>query len=202
MLEYSIKMVYYIYMNIVKRAPRGYENNSFMTALASTLKEERRKADLTQVELAKRLGIGLASIRKIEQGNDAISMALVNKLLHYFGLQLVPEKLTSSPVVVNREIFDTKEVIVRLRALYPILTSKYSIERLGLFGSYAYGGQEEQSDIDIIVESRNRLSFKELGGIQIILEHIFEGKKIDLMQRSDVKQEYWSSIKEDLIYVS
>lgn len=188
-------------MDILSRRPRGYESHSAPTYLSSVLKEERKSAGLTQEELAQKLGIGLASIRKIEQGNDAISMSLVNKLLHYFGLQLVPEKLVSSPVKEFDEVIESEEVKKRLKALYPILKAKYAIVRLGLFGSHAYGGQDTESDIDILVESERALSFKDLGSMQIILEHVFEGKKIDLMEKRNAKPEFWTSISEDLIYV-
>ena len=188
-------------MDIVIKNPRGYETHSTPTHLSSMLKEERKSAGLTQRELSQKLGIGLASIRKIEQGNDAISMALVNKLLHYFGLQLVPEKLVSSPVKVFDEIIESDEVKKRLTALYPIFKAKYGIVKLGLFGSHAYGGQDAQSDIDILIESNRALSFKDLGSMQIILEHVFEGKNIDLMEKRNAKPEFWTSISEDLIYV-
>ncbi|MBT3982097.1 MAG: helix-turn-helix domain-containing protein [Bacteriovoracaceae bacterium] len=188
-------------MNILKRAPRGHENQSTSSALSSILKEERKSAGMTQKELAAKLGIGLASVRKVEQGNDAISMSLVNKLLHYFGFQMMPAKLVSSPVKELNEVMESEEVKKRLKALYPIFRTKYGIKKLGLFGSHAYGGQDAGSDIDILVEADKSLSFKDLGSMQVILEHVFEGKKIDLMERRNAKPEFWPSIKEDLIYV-
>lgn len=189
-------------MSIVNGSPRGFESHSPITTLSSTLKEERKNSGLTQEQLAKIVGVGLASIRKIEQGNDSISMALVNKLLHFFGLQLTPSKLVSSPIKKSRALLKTEEVTRRLKALFPIFQSKYGVVKLGLFGSHAYGGQTETSDIDILVETQESLSFKDLGIMQVTLEHIFKGKKIDLMEKKNVKPEYWSSIKEDLIYVT
>ena len=188
-------------MHILKKAPRGHESHSTPSALSSILKEERKSAGMTQRELAEKLGIGLASIRKVEQGNDAISMSLVNKLLHYFGLQMMPAKLVSSPVRKTSEAIESEEVIKRLKALYPIFKTKYGIKKLGLFGSYAYGAQDIKSDIDVLVEAQAPLSFKDLGSMQVILEHVFEGKRIDLMERKNVKSEFWPSISENLIYV-
>jgi predicted nucleotidyltransferase len=188
-------------MDIVNKSPRGHETQSTLTPLSSILKEERHKSGMTQMQLAKKLGIGLASIRKIEQGNDAISMALVNKLLHYFGLEMSPTKLISSPHKELNGVIESDEVKKRLQALFPIFKTKFKIKKLGLFGSHAYGGQDSNSDIDILVESDDNLNFKDLGSMQVILEHVFEGKKIDLLQRKNVKPEFWPSIEEDLIYV-
>ncbi|MDY7031434.1 MAG: nucleotidyltransferase domain-containing protein [Thermodesulfobacteriota bacterium] len=47
----------------------------------------------------------------------------------------------------------TKEIIAEiLREEYPHIISEYGLKRIGLFGSYAKGLQEEDSDIDIIAE--------------------------------------------------
>ncbi|MEZ4707364.1 MAG: nucleotidyltransferase family protein [Caldilineaceae bacterium] len=39
-----------------------------------------------------------------------------------------------------------------LRQQLPYLSAEYGIKRLGLFGSYAKGTQQERSDIDLVAE--------------------------------------------------
>jgi predicted nucleotidyltransferase len=79
------------------------------------------------------------------------------------------------------------------------LYSKYPIESLAIFGSYARKDQNEQSDLDLLVEFNDKI------GIRFIdlaeeLEILF-GFKIDLVSKNGIKEKYLKSIKSDLIYV-
>ncbi|WP_316557899.1 helix-turn-helix transcriptional regulator [Methanimicrococcus hongohii] len=56
--------------------------------LSMYLKEERRKAKLTQVELAKKAGVGVRFIREMEQGKKTLRMDKVNQVLTLFGSEL------------------------------------------------------------------------------------------------------------------
>lgn len=49
-------------------------------------------------------------------------------------------------------IIETKEMILRLIEENKDKVSKLGVKRLGLFGSYVRGDQDENSDIDILVE--------------------------------------------------
>ncbi len=44
------------------------------------------------------------------------------------------------------------EIENKLRSLKPILSNKYSVEKIGYFGSYSRNEQSEKSDIDILVD--------------------------------------------------
>ncbi|MFH1289049.1 MAG: type II toxin-antitoxin system Y4mF family antitoxin [bacterium] len=52
------------------------------------IKELRKKAGLTQVDFAKRVGVGLRFIRDLEQGKKTVRMDKVHQLLEYFGYHL------------------------------------------------------------------------------------------------------------------
>ena len=54
------------------------------------VKERRKLAKLTQVELANRAGVGLRFIRELEQGKQTLKMDKVNHILYMFGHQLAP----------------------------------------------------------------------------------------------------------------
>jgi y4mF family transcriptional regulator len=55
------------------------------TALSAQLKELRKKARLTQEELAKRTGVGLRFVRDVEQGKQTVRVDKVNQVLALFG---------------------------------------------------------------------------------------------------------------------
>ncbi|MEP7258359.1 MAG: nucleotidyltransferase family protein [Flavitalea sp.] len=81
----------------------------------------------------------------------------------------------------------------------PELQRKYPISELGLFGSYARGDNNEQSDIDILVDFNGRI------GIEFIsLAHDLEDTfnvKVDLVSRRGVKSYYLPSVEKNLIHV-
>lgn len=48
----------------------------------------RKKAKLTQVELAQRAGVGLRFIRELERGKPTVRMDKVNQILEFFGYHM------------------------------------------------------------------------------------------------------------------
>lgn len=87
-----------------------------------------------------------------------------------------------------------------LRNYQPELKSKYGIERLALFGSYARQEQTEESDIDILVElGQQPLGMRYLefaAELETILQH-----KVDLVSRRAITPRYFQAIEQDLTYV-
>ncbi|MDO4395242.1 MAG: type II toxin-antitoxin system Y4mF family antitoxin [Clostridia bacterium] len=64
-----------------------------MNEIARYVKEERRKAGLTQEEFAIRSGLGLRFIRELEQGKETVRLDKVNQALAMFGKEAVPGKI-------------------------------------------------------------------------------------------------------------
>ncbi|MGE3063504.1 MAG: type II toxin-antitoxin system Y4mF family antitoxin [bacterium] len=56
--------------------------------IKNTFKSLRKQANLTQVELAKKSGVGLRFVRNVEQGKKTMRMDKVNKVLSLFGYHL------------------------------------------------------------------------------------------------------------------
>ena len=61
--------------------------------IAQFTKDKRKEANLTQQEFAEKAGVALTVVRKIEKGNDNLSLAKVNHVLLMFGNKLVPASL-------------------------------------------------------------------------------------------------------------
>ncbi len=75
----------------------------------------------------------------------------------------------------------------------------YPIKSIAIFGSYSRRENNNNSDIDILVE------FKDKIGIRFIdladeLENIL-GSKVDLVSKKGMKEKYLNAIDSDLIYV-
>jgi predicted nucleotidyltransferase len=86
-----------------------------------------------------------------------------------------------------------------LSGFKPEMERKYAVSSIGIFGSAARGDYQINSDIDIIVD------FKDKIGIEFItLADELERKlnhKIDLVSRGGIKQKYFDAIEPEIIYV-
>ena len=76
---------------------------------------------------------------------------------------------------------DKTNILNYLKEHYSEFKSKYNVEQIGLFGSYARDEATENSDIDIYVEFKNK-TFKNISGLWVFLEELYN-KKIDLMHK-------------------
>lgn len=61
-----------------------------MSEISEFIKENRKRAGLTQEEFALRSGLGLRFIRELEQGKETVRMDKVNQALAMFGAKAVP----------------------------------------------------------------------------------------------------------------
>ena len=61
-----------------------------MNRIGKYIKEERKKAGLTQEEFAMRSGLGLRFVRELEQGKETVRLDTVNQALAMFGKEAVP----------------------------------------------------------------------------------------------------------------
>lgn len=79
------------------------------------------------------------------------------------------------------------------------LKEKYKVQKIGIFGSYVRGEQNNKSDLDFLVEFEVPVGF-EFIHLADFLEKIL-GIKVDLTTQDAIKPNRWKYIKEDLIYV-
>ena len=92
-----------------------------------------------------------------------------------------------------------KEIQQILSSKKEYLKEKYSVNRIGIFGSLARGDFNENSDADIILEYE-----KPMGLEFISLADELEGflqMKTDVVSRDGIKPKYWELIKDEIVYV-
>lgn len=97
-------------------------------------------------------------------------------------------------------IKNKEDIIQILKDEKKLLSDQFGVLSIGLFGSYANGAQNSESDIDLMVELKEpRYEF--LAGLQIYLEQKFE-KKIELIRkRKNFSDSFVKSIEKNIIYV-
>ena len=136
----------------------------------TALKEMRISKQITQQEAARRLGISLRSYIIYE--NDATKE---NTIKYRFLMQ---ELQKINAVDEEHGILTTEQI----RMCCKEILDAYQVEYCYLFGSYAKGKATEQSDVDLLISTKEKgLRFYE------IAERLRESlhKKVDLL---DVKQ--------------
>ncbi len=94
---------------------------------------------------------------------------------------------------------DKQLIIQQLKKIKPVLSEKYGITELALFGSYSRNEQTEISDIDILVNYHAPMGMK-FFDLVYELEDTFKHKKIQVVTKAGIKTKYFNRIKEDLIY--
>jgi predicted nucleotidyltransferase len=78
---------------------------------------------------------------------------------------------------------------------------KYGVNSLGVFGSYARGEAQEESDIDVLVEfEKGKKTFDNYMGLKFFLEDFF-GKKVDLVMKETLREKIRSDILRDLVSI-
>lgn len=185
-------------MGIIRESER---NSDLLPLISILIKEHRSKLGLQQSELAQRVGIGLKTLRKIEQGDLNVNYKKLNYLLNCLGLSLTPTTLVSSPQEIKKVILDKEFILKTLRHIYPLLKIKYGMTSMSLFGSYALDLASEESDIDILVDFEKKLNLEQEGDVSLILENLFHGKKVDLTFKKSLKDDFKKHIERTKIDV-
>lgn len=80
---------------------------------------------------------------------------------------------------------DRDSVIQTLRDAMPALRQKFHVTRLSLFGSFARGDNQPDSDIDVLVafEPDSKVTLLTLGALLDELESLL-GRKVDIVEDS------------------
>ncbi len=82
----------------------------------------------------------------------------------------------------------TKQQILKTLAEHADVLRQYGVRRIGVFGSYLHGNFKESSDIDLLVEFREK-SFDNYMDLKFYLEDLFE-RRIDLVPADFLKPRF------------
>ncbi len=96
-------------------------------------------------------------------------------------------------------MMNQKELEAKLKDLMPVLSDRFSVERIGYFGSYSRDEQTDKSDIDILVEFRKPVGW-EFFDLQEFLENELK-IKVDLVSSRALKEQLRESILKQVQYI-
>lgn len=95
----------------------------------------------------------------------------------------------------KKHTYDVNEIAI---AVAPI-AKKHRVKRMYLFGSYARGEADSYSDIDVLVESDEIVSYLQISDLQLDLEDAL-CKNVDVIP-SGCKKSFIEKIKQDLVLI-
>lgn len=122
----------------------------------------------------------------------------------YLGVNLTKEKLKIAESKADKKLLSKKQTSIEIdkikSKILPILKEN-NVVQAGIFGSYARGEQREDSDIDLIVDIKDKkmslIGFIELIGL---LEEVLN-KKVDLVEYSAIKHLIKESILQEEVRI-
>lgn len=154
---------------------------------ARLLRDARRRAGLTQVELAARAGVAQSVISAYESGRRQPALSTLAALVSATGLELEvqvrqpPRRLAGLTGPLGRQVRRHRRDLVAAAAAH-------GVSNLRVFGSVARGDDQPNSDVDLLADLPADLGLLGLGRVQAELEAILDAR-VDLVPASDLKPE-------------
>ncbi|PIR46865.1 MAG: nucleotidyltransferase [Candidatus Vogelbacteria bacterium CG10_big_fil_rev_8_21_14_0_10_45_14] len=93
-----------------------------------------------------------------------------------------------------------EDIREKIHEQLPLLREKYHVKKIGVFGSFACGKQEKNSDLDILVEFETPIGFFDFIRLENLLSHSLR-KKVDLVSKRSIKSAVKKEITKDVQYV-
>lgn len=95
-----------------------------------------------------------------------------------------------------------EEIKEKLKGITPLLKKQYGVSKIGIFGSYLRGEENEGSDLDILVEFEESA---DLGLLDFIKLENYLGEllkvKVDLVEKSSLKPRIGKHILEEVVAI-
>lgn len=103
---------------------------------------------------------------------------------------------------------DKQNAIDRIKELTEPIFKKYGVDKAYVFGSYARGDFDDDSDVDIIIVAKNIKSLLIIGAILETLKQVLN-KEVDLIEEEcfenneidEVEEEFYNNIKKERVII-
>lgn len=92
----------------------------------------------------------------------------------------------------------TGALIEKISDIHPELTEKYTVTRIGVFGSFARGDEKAESDVDIVVELAEP-TFDHYMDLKFRLEEVLQ-RPVDLVLEDSIKKRLKPIIEREVVY--
>ena len=99
---------------------------------------------------------------------------------------------------MEKSLLDKEAILTQLQSRKDQFARKYTVRRMGIFGSIARGQCRQDSDIDIVVEMESP-TFDRYMDLKFELEDLF-GRDVDLVLADLIKSRLRPVIEKETIY--
>ena len=161
------------------------------------LRQARKRAGLSQVELAARAGVTQSVISAYESGHRQPSIPALAALVDAAGYELAMG-LRTAPRRLGRLSGPVGQRVRRHRHDLVAAAAARGITNLRVFGSVARGEDRPDSDVDLLADLPPGLSLFGLGRVEANLEAIL-GSRVDLIPATDLKPGVRAQVERDLV---
>jgi predicted nucleotidyltransferase/DNA-binding XRE family transcriptional regulator len=164
---------------------------------AALLRRARKRAGLSQAELAARTGVTQSVISAYESGRRQPAVPALAKLVDAAGYDLAlglrrqPGRLSRLSGPVGRRVRRHRHDLVAAAAAH-------GVQNLRVFGSVARGEDRPDSDVDLLADLLPGLSLFGLGRAEAGLEAII-GTRVELISAQDLKPAVRARVERDLV---
>jgi predicted nucleotidyltransferase/DNA-binding XRE family transcriptional regulator len=161
------------------------------------LRQARRRAGLSQAELATAAGVTQSVISAYESGQRQPSIPALTRLIDATGFELTlglrrqPGRLLRLTGPVGRRVRRRRQDLIAAAAAH-------GIQNLRVFGSVARGEDHPNSDVDLLADLPPGLSLFGLARAEADLEAIL-GTRVDLIPADDLKPGVRERAERDLV---
>jgi uncharacterized protein len=165
---------------------------------ADVLREARRRAGLSQAELARRAGVSQPVISAYETGRREPGLSMLDKLVsatgHDLRMSVVSRRdegraLPDSPV--GRRLRQQRRAILNAAA-------RRRASNVRVFGSVARGDDTDDSDIDLLVDLADDVSLIGLIGLERELSQLLN-RRVDVVPARSLKPAVSRRVLEDAV---
>ncbi len=99
----------------------------------------------------------------------------------------------------EKKLNDILKILAKRKLL---LSDKFGVTDLAIFGSYARSQQKGSSDIDIYVELKKEFkTYNNFMDLKFYLEDLLENRKVDLVTKHSIRRELQPAIFEEAVHV-
>ena len=161
------------------------------------LREARRRAGLSQTELARRAGVAQSVVSAYESGRRQPALPTLAALVEAAGFDLqLGLRRSRSPL--GRLSGPLGRRVRRQRARVVQAAARYGVSNVRVFGSVARGQEDASSDIDLLVDLPSGLGLFGLGRLQQELETLLRAP-VDLVPADGLKPQVRDMVDADLV---
>ena len=172
------------------------------------LKARRLEAGLSQQTVASRMGTTQSALSRAEHGGNPTQDFLQRYDEALSGLTTTSDLTAASSITMKS---GSTVDITTLKLIAGAIAKKYGLAQVYLYGSFARGEADDDSDIDLLYVSRgaSRFGMDDLARLKSELERSF-GREVSLTslvslrrhaQRSRASRRFYEHIQRDMVRV-